>query len=185
MVNRASLMLLLAITACSFDRRSLDERWCEEPDDCEPNEDCTNKVCIQRACQTAAECGGAYAYTCPSGGCLVKDCELDTDCGAGLTCPIGYCALPFNIQSAASTSNTSLSVTFDSPPEPSAATSLASYAVSGLALTGTPMLSGASTVTLSTASQMSGKTYTLTVSGVTRAEDYASLATATAMFTGI
>src|SRR6185503_15505264 len=109
MVKSASLIGLVALAACSFDRQGLDERWCEEPDDCEPNEECTNKVCLQRPCQTATECGTGYAFTCMSGGCSVKECEVDSECGNGLTCPIGYCAPSFNVTSAASISKTSIS----------------------------------------------------------------------------
>jgi hypothetical protein len=174
---------LLVIAACSFDRKELDSRECIDSEDCEPDEDCTKNVCLQRPCQTPSDCGSSYAFACTSGGCLIHDCEADTECGAGLTCPDGYCAPSFNVASAMSTSKTSLSVTFDAPPEMFSATTLSNYTVTGLSLSGTPTLSGM-TVSLATASQTTGENYLLTVSGVTRATNLSDLTNATASFTG-
>jgi hypothetical protein len=88
----------------------------------------------------------------------------------------------FNVASAASTSSGAITVTFDAPPDPTSATTLANYAVPGLTLTGTPSLSG-NTVTLASSPQ-SAATYTISVSGVTRASDAEALTVATASFAG-
>jgi beta propeller repeat protein len=88
----------------------------------------------------------------------------------------------FNVTSAASTANTSMTVTFDAPPNPTEATTLANYAVPGLTLSGTPSLS-ANTVTITTSSQ-SAVEYTVTASGITRAADGQSLTNASATFAG-
>jgi len=176
------VICLLAIAACSFNRGDLDNRTCEAADECEPQEDCTKGICLQRACKTPADCGQGLMYTCEAGGCRDKDCEVDSDCGAGFSCPGGYCAPPFNVVSATSTGHTSVTVTFDAPPEPGTATTLSYYSVAGLTLSGTPAVSQ-STVTLTTAPQ-SASSYMLTVSSVVRNADYASLTNATATFTG-
>ncbi|HLL24405.1 MAG TPA: lamin tail domain-containing protein, partial [Kofleriaceae bacterium] len=89
---------------------------------------------------------------------------------------------PFEVASAASTSNGSITVTFSAPPTASEATTLASYSVPGLVLSGTPVLSG-NIVTLSTSAQ-TAQTHTVMVSGVTRAADSEPLSSATASFTG-
>jgi hypothetical protein len=89
---------------------------------------------------------------------------------------------PFDVSSAASTSNVAMTVTFDAAPDPTQATNISNYSVSGLALSGTPTLSG-NTVTITTASQ-TVTTYTVNVSGVTRASDGEALTTSSAMFTG-
>ncbi|MBX3211725.1 MAG: hypothetical protein KF850_06810 [Labilithrix sp.] len=89
---------------------------------------------------------------------------------------------PFNVASAASTDSVTLTVTFDAAPNAAQATTLASYTVPGLTLSGTPTLDG-STVTLTTSAQQS-QSYTVTVANVTRASDGEPLATAIADFTG-
>jgi hypothetical protein len=89
---------------------------------------------------------------------------------------------PFNVTSAQSTNPVTLTVTFDAPPNAAKATTLANYAVAGLALSGTPVLAG-NTVTLKTAGQLA-QAYTLTVSNVTRASDSEPLDVKTANFNG-
>ena len=88
----------------------------------------------------------------------------------------------FNVASAASTSNTKMTVTFDAPPNAAQATTLANYSVPGLTLSGTPTLSG-SAVTLTTSSQLA-ISYTITVSSVTRAGDGEPLTVAAADLNG-
>jgi predicted RNA-binding protein with TRAM domain len=90
---------------------------------------------------------------------------------------------PFKVASAASTSNLSMSVTFDAPPDPAQATNPASYDVPGLTLSGTPTLAG-TTVTLATSAQTGGQSYTVTVANVTRNSDGEALAGTQATFTG-
>ena len=65
-----------------------------------------------------------------------------------------------------------MTVTFDAPPDATTAATLADYAISGLTLSGTPVISG-NTVTLTTSMQ-TATSYSLTVSGVTRAGDPAA-----------
>jgi hypothetical protein len=89
---------------------------------------------------------------------------------------------PFDVASAASASNLSITVTFDAPPNAAQATNINNYSVAGLALSGTPSLSG-STVTITTASQLV-TSYTVVVSGVTRNSDGELLTTTSAGFTG-
>ncbi|MDB4995494.1 MAG: hypothetical protein JWM74_2926, partial [Myxococcaceae bacterium] len=88
----------------------------------------------------------------------------------------------FNVASAASTSSTRITVTFDAPPNPALAAVLANYSIPGLTLSGTPSLSG-STVSLTTSAQ-AAQPYTVTVSGVSRVSDGQSLTTKAATFTG-
>lgn len=92
---------------------------------------------------------------------------------------------PFNVLGAASSSNISLTVTFDAAPDPTTATDLASYQITSgsLSLSGTPVLSG-NTVTIATSSQAGGAPYTITVSNVTRASDGEALTLGNADFTG-
>ncbi|MDD1751236.1 MAG: hypothetical protein LUO89_15340, partial [Methanothrix sp.] len=87
----------------------------------------------------------------------------------------------FNVASALSTGNTQMTVTFDAPPDPTQATTLASYSVQGLTLSA-PQLSG-NVVTLTTTPQTATQ-YQVTVTGVTRASDSAALVTNQATFTG-
>jgi uncharacterized repeat protein (TIGR01451 family) len=89
---------------------------------------------------------------------------------------------PFNVTGAASTSSTSISVTFSDAPNALQATQLANFSVPGLILTGTPTLS-ANTVTIATSSQLA-QSYTVTVANVARASDGAILLTNSATFTG-
>ncbi|CAN5436309.1 hypothetical protein BH11MYX1_BH11MYX1_56340 [soil metagenome] len=88
----------------------------------------------------------------------------------------------FGVIGATATSNRSLVVTFSEPPEPVTATTLASYSVPGLSLSGPPFLSGTQ-VTLVTSSQ-SAIGYDLLVSNVTRAADASTLASGLATFAG-
>jgi hypothetical protein len=97
--------------------------------------------------------------------------------------PVGDIATTFNVTGAAPGSNTTVVVTFDAPPDMTTATTIGNYDIPGLALSGTPVVSG-NTVTLTSASQDSATTYMLTVSNVTRASDGRGLTTATAMFNG-
>ncbi len=89
----------------------------------------------------------------------------------------------FNVASAASVNTTAMSVTFDAPPNPAQATTLANYSVPGLALSGTPVLAG-NTVTITTAAQ-AAQSYTVTVTGVTRQSDNSPLAVNAASFTHV
>src|SRR5262249_49342012 len=90
--------------------------------------------------------------------------------------------LSFNVSSAASTGNKTMTVTFDAPPDPVKAVVLGNYNVPNLNLSGTPQLNG-STVTITTDVQ-TATTYTVTVSNVTRASDSAALVTNQASFQG-
>ena len=89
---------------------------------------------------------------------------------------------PFDVASATSATSASMTVTFDGAPEPVSATTIGNYAVPGLTLSGTPVLSG-NTVTITTSVQMA-ISYTVTVNNVTRLIDSEALTTKTAMFTG-
>src|SRR5205823_439742 len=80
---------------------------------------------------------------------------------------------PFDVTSAMSVNTTTVTVTFDAPPNTAQATTLANYAISGLSLSGTPALSG-NTVTLTTSAQ-SATSFTVTVSNVTRNGDAEAL----------
>jgi hypothetical protein len=88
----------------------------------------------------------------------------------------------FNVTLAESPSSAKLTVTFSAPPKAAQATTLANYNVPGLALSGTPVLTG-NTVTITTASQLA-QSYTVTVSNVTRSSDDEALDVKTASFTG-
>ena len=88
----------------------------------------------------------------------------------------------FNVAGAASVTSHTMSVTFDAPPDPTQATTLANYSVVGLTLSGTPVLAG-NTVTIATGSQ-SATTYTVSVANVTRASDGTVLTNRAASFTG-
>src|SRR4029079_19789321 len=63
----------------------------------------------------------------------------------------------FNVSSALSTGNKTMTVTFDAAPDPTKAVVLGNYAVPNLVLSGTPQLNG-NTVTITTAAQ-SATTY--------------------------
>jgi hypothetical protein len=90
---------------------------------------------------------------------------------------------PFDVASAVSIDSTTITVTFDAPPD-ATATDFHSYAAPGLTFPASPppMLTG-TTVTLATSTQ-SAIAYTVTVTGVKRVSDQEPLATTTAMFTG-
>jgi hypothetical protein len=88
---------------------------------------------------------------------------------------------PFDVSSATSTSDVSVVVAFDAPPDPTQAETAGNYVISGLSVTGA-ILSG-STVTLTTSGQGAGP-YTVTVSAVTRASDGEPLTIAGADFAG-
>ena len=89
----------------------------------------------------------------------------------------------FDVTGAASTSAVKITVTFSDPPDPASATTAGNYAIDGgLLVTGTPVLAG-STVTLSTSAQ-TATTFTVTVTGVTRAGDGETLTVTSAQFTG-
>lgn len=94
----------------------------------------------------------------------------------------------FNVSSAAATNSREIRVMFDAPPNPGQATTLASYTITCGMACGLPLstvtLAG-STVTIKTAAQTAGRTYTITVNGVTRASDGSPLTTSSASFTGI
>ena len=89
--------------------------------------------------------------------------------------------VPFNVSGAASTSSTSMTVTFDATPVTALANDVSNYAVPGLTLS-TAVLSG-NTVTLTTSPQ-SAISYTATVSNVLRMTDNEPLTTVSANFTG-
>lgn len=92
---------------------------------------------------------------------------------------------PFNVASAVPTSSTSVVLTFDAPPDPVQATTLANYAITdpnALDLSGTPQLAGNS-VTLTTSAQ-SAVDYALDVFDVTRASDHEPLYGTSGSFVG-
>ncbi len=178
------LALLVLFTACKFDQENFGDRVCTIDQDCNrPDLACIDGACAPRTCSTAADCGADYAYACTELGCVAQGCTSNDQCAVGYACNSSQlCQASFNVASARSTSNTSVEVTFDGAPEPAAATTLANYMISGLALSGTPTLSG-STVTLTTSSQ-EATPYTVTVTNVTRAGDHIPLGAATAVFGG-
>jgi hypothetical protein len=183
MVRRIVVLAWLAVTACHFNDRQFNDRACNTDQDCpRPDQACLSSVCTQRPCSTSNDCGGGYAYQCTPNGCAAQECSSASECGTGFTCPAGFCQASFNVASAAAATNTSITVTFDAPPDAASATNVSNYAVSGLTVSGTPTLAG-NTVTLTTSSQMA-TSYTVTVTGVTRAADQAPLTAATATFTG-
>lgn len=81
----------------------------------------------------------------------------------------------FNVASAVATSNTTVVVTFDDPPN-AAADAIESYSIPDLTLTS---ISRAENVVTLETSPQSDQTYTLTVSNVARLSDGAPLAQAT------
>lgn len=88
----------------------------------------------------------------------------------------------FNVTAAASTGQTSMTVTYDTPPDPAEGVVLGNYTVPGLTLSGTPSLAG-NVVTLTTSAQ-SAIAYTVTVTNVTRASDTQPLTVSKATFMG-
>lgn len=110
-----------------------------------------------------------------TGGEAGADADPETGTDGGVTAT-------FNVSGAASTGRSTMTVTFDAPPDAALAAVLGNYSVPGLTLSGTPSLSG-NVVTLQTTAQ-AAQAYTVTVSGVTRQSDGAPLATATKTFAG-
>ncbi|MDB4952654.1 MAG: hypothetical protein JWO36_223 [Myxococcales bacterium] len=184
MVNRVLLgCALVWMTACGFNERKFTDRQCNSDQDCgRPDETCVLNTCTEKACTVASDCGPANEFSCTSGLCVVRGCTSSADCSLGYACVTGFCQAAFNVTSATSVSNTSITLTFDAPPNAAQATAISNYAISGLTVNGTPSLSG-NTVTLTTTAQ-ANTSYTVTVSGITRASDGASLTIAVATFTG-
>jgi hypothetical protein len=181
MVRRIALLAWLAVTACNFNDGQFKDRACISDQDCpRPDQSCQANLCTQKACTSNADCGAGFAFECTNGGCVASDCS--NGCQAGFVCNNDFCQASFNVVSAVSVTNKSISVTFDAPPDATTGTDPANYIVNGLTISGTPTIAG-STVMLSTSSQ-DVQTYTLTVSGVTRASDQAPLIVDTAMFGG-
>ena len=110
------------------------------------------------------------------------DAARDAALDAARDAAIDAMRAPFDVASAQSLDPITVVVTFDAPPRPEQATNLGNYAIAGLTLSGTPALAG-SAVTLTTSPQLA-QSYTVAVTGVTRATDDQPLATATADFTG-
>jgi hypothetical protein len=116
----------------------------------------------------------------PDGG----DEDAATDAGefdSGLDA--GFDAGPaFAITSAASTGDTTATITYDEEPNPTQATTKTNYAITGgLTVSGATIVGNVVTLTTSVQSATS---YTVTVTGVTRASDASALITNTADFTG-
>ena len=178
------LALLVVLTACKFDQKSFGDRVCTIDQDCDrPDLGCVNGTCAPRSCTTAADCGAGYSFSCTDLGCVAQSCTTNDGCGLGYVCNSDkLCQASFNVASARSTSNTTVDVTFDAPPDAATADTLSSYSISGLSLVGAPSLSG-STVTLTTSPQ-AATPYTVTVTNVTRAGDHVALGAATAVFDG-
>jgi cysteine-rich repeat protein len=88
----------------------------------------------------------------------------------------------FDIAGAISTGNHQIAVTFNATPNASQAIVIGNYNVPGLTLSGTPALAG-NTVTIATSQQLAAS-YTVAVSGVTRATDGQPLGITSANFTG-
>jgi len=178
------LLVALAVPACKFDQKNFGDRTCTVDQDCNrPDLACINNACAPRTCTVAADCGSEFSYACTDLGCVAQECSGPTDCSVGYVCNANnLCQASFNVASAVSTSNTSVQVMFDGPPDSALALDIANYTISGLSLIGSPTLSG-STVTLTTTAQ-SATTYTVTVTNVTRAGDHIALGAATAAFDG-
>lgn len=176
------LALLVVFGACKFDQGRFGDRTCTIDQDCgRPDLACVANACVPRACTVASDCGADFLYACTDLGCVAQGCTGSDSCGLGFSCNAdGLCQASFNVASAQAVSNTSVAVVFDAPPE--MAVDPASYVISGLSIVGTPVLSG-STVTLTTTPQVA-TSYTVTVTGVTRAADHAALGVATATFDG-
>jgi len=177
-------LIAAALTACGFNERKYSDRACSTDQDCpRPDQSCSDNTCVQHACSAASDCGTAFAFDCVSGGCVATGCTTASECPLGYTCGASsFCQASFNVVSAQSVSNTSISVTFDAPPDSATAGDASNYSVSGLTISGTPAISG-STVTLTTSGQ-SATSYTVTVANVTRSGDHAPLGAASATFTG-
>ena len=101
--------------------------------------------------------------------------------------PGGGCSVlaPFSVNSATATSATSVNVTFSHTPNTAVAETPGNYVITGgagVAVSGAS-LSG-NIVTLTTAAQVVGQAYVVTVSNVTRASDSGALVGTTGNFTG-
>ncbi|MBV8761724.1 MAG: hypothetical protein JO257_30800 [Deltaproteobacteria bacterium] len=177
------LALLVVFTACKFDQQKFGDRVCTVDQDCDrPDLGCIDNTCAPRTCTAATDCGVDYQYACTELGCVAQECDTGT-CGAGYVCNTAkFCQASFNVAGARATSSTTVEVMFDGTPDSAQATSLASYSISGLTLTGTPTLTG-STVTLTTSPQ-GAMSYTVSVANITRAGDHIALGASTAVFTG-
>ncbi len=128
---------------------------------------------------TSAQVVQAYTVTVNTAVTRASDGELLNTRMANFTGKTG-----FNVSSAASVNSFTVTVTFDAAPNAVAATTLGSYSANnGLVFSGTPMLSG-NTVTL-TSSKQATQTYTVTVTGVTRASDNNPLQSNTANFSHV
>ncbi|HUS32065.1 MAG TPA: hypothetical protein VMZ53_26380 [Kofleriaceae bacterium] len=179
---RILIACVVLLGACKFNEQDFDDRACSADSECRPDEGCAANVCTQKGCSVATDCGINGKFVCQENACVAAACSSDSECGTGFACSESFCRPSFNIAAAESMSNTSISVTFDAPPDPTSAAVLANYSVSGLSLSGTPALVG-NTVTLTTSTQ-TATSYTVTVSGITRALDKAPLIGVSATFTG-
>jgi hypothetical protein len=179
-----AIVVALSLGACKFDQKSFNDRTCTIDQDCErPDLGCIEGTCAPRACTVAADCGPEFSYACTDLGCVAQGCSGPDDCGVGYVCNADHlCQASFNVAGAQSIGNTSVEVMFDAPPDPALAIDPANYAISGLSISGTPVLSGSS-VTLHTSPQ-AATSYTVTVTNVTRAGDHIALGAATATFDG-
>jgi hypothetical protein len=125
---------------------------------------------------TTAQAGGTYTVT-------VANVHRASDNVALSVNSANFVHTPFNVVSAASLNAHSATVTFDAPPNQAQAEAMGNYAFSdGVVPTGAPVLSG-STVTIPTSDQVA-TTMTVTVAGVTRANDGTVLSTNMATFMG-
>jgi hypothetical protein len=182
-VKHLVLLVCIASAACSFNAKGFDNRTCAADSDCpRPDQSCQDNACVLRACSVASDCGADFVFDCKDGACVANGCTSDSDCGLGYTCEQRYCQASFNVATADSGGNTTMTVTFDAPPDPTSATNVANYTVSGLTLSGTPTLAG-ETVTITTSPQMA-TSYSVTVKNVTRAADGVKLRGETAAFNG-
>ncbi len=184
MVSKKLFVLVcLLIAACSFEERSFkSDLACESDQDCaRPDQECRANLCTQRTCSATATCPIGHEFSCASGLCVVAECTSGASCAAGYACNEGYCQASFNVATVLAVSNTSIAITFDSPPDATTASDADNYSVAGLTLSAAT-LSG-STVTLTTTSQTTSS-YTVSVSNVLRAFDKSPLITATGTFTG-
>ncbi|MDQ3337094.1 MAG: lamin tail domain-containing protein [Myxococcota bacterium] len=180
---RIYALLLALVCACSFNERDFGDRLCTGDEDCpRPDQACIQNTCTQKACTNDLACGTSHDFGCSGGVCVVDTCSGEGDCEPGYACAEGFCQASFNVTAVTSTSNTSIAITFDSPPDATSAAVVGNYAIDGLTVSGTPVVSG-STVTLATSPQTM-TSYSVAVAGVTRDFDKAPLIIATGAFTG-
>jgi trimeric autotransporter adhesin len=182
MVMRILLACVVLLGACKFNEKDFGDRSCSSDLECRPDESCAADQCTQRECSVSSDCGITGKFECNAGACVAQSCSASSECGEGFACGDAFCRPSFNVLAAESISNTKIAVTFDAAPDATSAASLGNYSISGLTLSGTPAVAG-STVTLTTSSQTGGS-YTVMVSGVTRASDKAPLISGNATFTG-